>query len=201
MSEEPFKFNHQFTFTFHTSWMEPCKKCQALNGKTFQGQDIFNGTVWDPIWGDIWDVENDLPLTHPNCKCYLDVQYESSLEELLHIKPDGFEEFKIMTSNIKEMKADIADFEQDLARVETRMENNRQQLITYLMLLNRLGLPPEAERAISVLIKFRMTAETAVRASYMLMAASGPWGWGTAIATTMVAVIGTTSIAMELGAQ
>jgi hypothetical protein len=225
-----FQFNHQFSFTFHTSWMEPCKKCQALNGRTWHGNELFQGVIYDPIWGDVWDLESDFPLTHPNCKCYLEVTYEATLEELLHpskietfnrsgssvtvardietgqfaaINP--FQEFGIMTSNIKEMKADINAFEQDLGRAQNRLSNTRMELITYMQLLQRMGLPPQVEKAISIMVKARMTSEQAVRALYALEAASisgGPAAWAFAIATTGVAVLGGYSTAasiMDLG--
>ncbi len=111
-----------------------------------------------------------------------------------------------MTSNIKEMKADIKDFENDLNRASSKIENSRAQLITYLMLLQRAGLPPEVEKAISILVRARMTAEMATRAMYLMMAASGPMGWALALASGGVAVMGgmgiaqsTQDLAMDIG--
>lgn len=201
-----FKFDHRFSFVWHTTWSEPCEKCLHLDGTTWDNVSLFDNILYDPIWGDIWDLNNDLPLTHPNCKCYLEVRYESSLEELLNIQPSKFEEFKIMTSNIKEMKEDIADFEKDLARAEGRIENVRAQLTAYLLLLQRAGLPPEIEKAISIIVRAKMTVEQTTRALYLLMAASGPWGWALAAATTGISLVGaygvaesTRDLVMDLG--
>lgn len=198
---ETFQFNHKFTFTWYTTWMEPCEKCKSLNGRTFTDQDLYEHTLWDPIYGDLWDLDNDYPLIHPNCKCILEVEYTATLDELLGLQSSEFEEFGIMSSNIKEMKAEVSDFDRDLQRAQGRIESTRAQLISYMLLLNRLGLPPQIDRAISWLVRFRMTAESASRAAYLLMAASGPYGWGMAIASTGVALIGGISLASDLTGQ
>jgi len=209
MSED-INFDHRFTFTWHTNWLEPCRKCQSLNGKRFEGTSVFDGILYDPIWGNVWDIFNDLPLTHPNCKCYLEVTYEATLEELLFPSQDTssidvFKEFGIMTSNIKEMQKDIKEFEQDLSRAQSRLSNTRIELMTYLQLLQRMGLPPQVEKAITVMVKARLTSEQAARALYALQAASiagGPAAWAFAAATTGLAALGafsTASSVMELG--
>lgn len=198
---EPVKFDHRFRFTWHTTWMEPCPKCRRLNGRVWEGQDLYQHVLWDQFEGDIWDLDNDMPLTHPNCKCVLEVEYTASLEELLKIEPSGYEDFQIMTSNIQEMKRDLDDFDKALNRASDRIENTRSALITYMLLLRKMHLPPDVEKAISILVRARMVAEQATRAAYLLMAASGPWGWALAVATAGVAVIGTSDIIMDLGGQ
>jgi hypothetical protein len=193
MSESPIVFNHQFRFIWHTHWshIEDINEiCSRLDGQVFTTQSLYQNILYDPIWGDLWDLENDVPLTHPNCKCHLEVIYDSTLEELLKIEPDGYEDFKIMTSNIKEMKADVEDFERSLDRANNKIENTRAQLITYLILLQKAGLPPEVDKAINIIVRARMTAEQATRALYLLMAASGPEGWLMALASASVAAIG-----------
>jgi hypothetical protein len=115
---------------------------------------------------------------------------------------DVFTEFKIMSSNIKQMKADIAEFERDLARTENRIESTRYQLLAYIQLLQKSGLPPEVDKAISVMVRAKMTAEQAQRAFYLMLAASGPTGWAMALASAGIATIsltGTVDAAMEIG--
>ena len=205
----PIKFDHKFKFTWHTNWDKPCHVCKSLNGNTYLGTNISEGVLYDPIWGNIWDLYNDMPLTHPHCKCYLEVTYESTLEDLLLEKKDGrpdpFEEFKIMTSNIKQMKQDLQDFDRDLAKAQNRLSNTKAELIAYIQLLQRMGLPPQVEKGIQIFVKAKMTSEQATRALYALQAASlagGPAAWAFAIATTGLAVLGaysTASSVMELG--
>lgn len=107
-----------------------------------------------------------------------------------------------MTSNIREMKEEIAGFEQDLARAQNRIENTKYQLLAYLQLLQKMGLPPDIEKAITIMVRAKMTTEQAQRALYLLMAASGPAGWAMALASlgiTVASATGTASAAMEIG--
>ena len=198
--------NATYLFTWHTNWACPCKKCQALEGRMYSDVTIYDPYLFDGEFGNIWDIQNDMPLTHENCKCYLEVEAivkaeDSQAFQELQAELSNFERTIAVPSNILEVQMQMNDFEKDMIRIERRMDNNRQQLMTYMMLLQRLGLPPEAERAISILVKVRMTAELATRSAYMLMAATGPLGWGMAIASSVATVIGSTSIAMDLGAQ
>lgn len=103
-----------------------------------------------------------------------------------------------MSSNIREVQDDLAAFERDLHRVDLKTDNSKQQLLTYLMLLQRLHLPPEAEALINMLVRVRMVAEQTYRGLMMLMATSGPWGWGMGIATLGASVITMTSVASDL---
>ena len=103
-----------------------------------------------------------------------------------------------MPSNIKDVQGELAAFERDLHRVELRMDSNKQQLLTYLMLLQRLHLPAEAEAAISIMVRTRMAAEQAYRSLLMLMAASGPWGWAMAMATGAASLMTMASVAADV---
>ena len=57
---------------------DACPECANLSGRIFEGQNIWQDTLWDPIWGDIWDMNIDMPLTHggtgAHCRCQLEVQ-------------------------------------------------------------------------------------------------------------------------------
>jgi hypothetical protein len=57
---------------------DACPQCAALNGQTFENQDIFQSTLWSAFWGDIWDLDSNRPLTHGgtgiNCRCQLQVR-------------------------------------------------------------------------------------------------------------------------------
>ena len=66
-----------FTWFSHA---DACKKCLALNGRDFHDQDLFQEVLWDPIWGDLWDLNADHSLAHGrqqyNCRCQLTVRVE-----------------------------------------------------------------------------------------------------------------------------
>ena len=103
-----------------------------------------------------------------------------------------------MPSNIREVQDELAAFERDLHRIELKMDSNKQQLLTYLMLMQRLHLPPEGEAAIRIMLRVRMAAEQMYRSVLMLMAASGPGGWAMAIATGATAMITMSSVAADI---
>ena len=63
----------QYVFAWH-SLSDACPKCQALNGQEFHDQDLFQEKLFSVIWGDLWDLNRDIPLTHPNCRCQLEVR-------------------------------------------------------------------------------------------------------------------------------
>jgi len=63
----------QYVFAWH-SLSDACPKCQSLDGKEFYEQDLFQEKLFSEVWGDLWDLNRDIPLTHPNCRCQLEVR-------------------------------------------------------------------------------------------------------------------------------
>jgi len=63
----------EYVFAWH-ALSDACPVCQALNGREWHNQDIFQEVLWDPFYGDIWDLNRNIPLTHPNCRCQLEVR-------------------------------------------------------------------------------------------------------------------------------
>jgi hypothetical protein len=74
-----------YSFMWH-ALQDACPECRQLNGRIFEGQNIYQNTLWDPIWGDIWDMNIDMPLTHggtgAHCRCQLEVQCHFDWEKL-----------------------------------------------------------------------------------------------------------------------
>lgn len=66
-----------YVFAWH-ALSDACPKCQKLNGREWHDQDIFQNTLWDPIYGDIWNLDASQTLAHPNCRCQLEVRVEPS---------------------------------------------------------------------------------------------------------------------------
>jgi len=69
MSEMPELFGYVFIWQ---ALGDACPKCQRLNGREYHNQDLFQSYLEDPFEGPIWDLENDQPLTHHNCRCHLE---------------------------------------------------------------------------------------------------------------------------------
>jgi len=63
----------EYVFMWH-ALSDACPVCRGLNGREWRDQDIFQDVLWDPFYGDIWDLNRDIPLTHPNCRCQLEVR-------------------------------------------------------------------------------------------------------------------------------
>ena len=60
---------------------DACPKCQALNGREYRGQDLFQPVLEDPEFGPVWDLEANESLVHPNCRCHLMVNVSVNLGE------------------------------------------------------------------------------------------------------------------------
>lgn len=107
-----------------------------------------------------------------------------------------------MSSNVREMREEIRQFEVDLNRLENRLDNTRLAMIQFMLLLRRMNLPPDVERAISIMIRARMVTEQWVRGLELAQAAylaGGPLGWGILALTLGIAVVTTTDLAMDIG--
>jgi hypothetical protein len=77
MSIETLNADPAYNYTF--TWIsEPdaCEQCLKLNG-TYEGQSLYQHALIHPFYGEVWDLDADLPLTHGhtgiNCRCRLEV--------------------------------------------------------------------------------------------------------------------------------
>lgn len=62
-----------YAFVWH-ALADACPKCKSLNARQWrEGQDIYKNVLWDTFWGNIWDLNADHSLAHPNCRCQLEV--------------------------------------------------------------------------------------------------------------------------------
>ena len=65
------------TFIWHAMG-DACKQCAYLNGNVYTDQDIFQSTVWDPFYGDIFNLDTGQKMTHGgtgiNCRCTMEVR-------------------------------------------------------------------------------------------------------------------------------
>jgi len=64
-----------YVFVWH-ALSDACPKCRSLNGQEFRDQNLFQETLFSHIWGDIWDLNADHTLAHPNCRCQVEVRVE-----------------------------------------------------------------------------------------------------------------------------
>lgn len=71
----------EYVFVWHSMVdARSCKKCVALNGRQYHGQDLFASVLVDPAFGPVWSLDGDFSLVHggaPTCRCRLEVKVES----------------------------------------------------------------------------------------------------------------------------
>ena len=72
------------TFLWH-SMGDACVQCSHLDGQIYRNQDIFDNTLYDPMWGDILDLNTGQRLTHGhtgiNCRCNCEVRIIFDIEQ------------------------------------------------------------------------------------------------------------------------
>lgn len=60
-----------------------CILCRMLDGVTWRRQNIYEATLRSPYTGKpVWDLNTDEPLTHPNCRCKLEVDVKIDLDQI-----------------------------------------------------------------------------------------------------------------------
>ena len=107
-----------------------------------------------------------------------------------------------MSSNIREIRQEVREFERDLARLDRQLNNTRLMLSQSLLLLRRMNLPPEVNRVISMLVRARLVAEQYARSLQLLQAAylaGGPAAWAFAAVTLGIATLTAVDLAMDVG--
>ena len=70
----------EFSYVFKWNALsDACPKCQRLNQREWTDQDLFANRLTDVFEGDIWDLDADHTLAHPNCRCQLAVRVDAKI--------------------------------------------------------------------------------------------------------------------------
>ena len=107
-----------------------------------------------------------------------------------------------MPSNIAETRREVNELKADLTRLDAKVDDTHDLLVKTTILLRRLNLPPEIEKAIHTLVMARMSIEQWVRALELAEAAAyagGPLGWTLALVSLGIATLSMQSLGSELG--
>ena len=70
-----------YTFAWH-ALSDSCPKCQHLDGREWPEQNIYQNTLFDYLFGDVWDLNNDHSLAHPNCRCQLELRVHIDMNKM-----------------------------------------------------------------------------------------------------------------------
>jgi len=170
---------------------DACPKCQTLNGREWHDQSIFQGVLWDPIWGNVWNLDADYSMAHGahryNCRCQLAVRVEcdwSKYEELRDLQQtlqnggvriDLPKEVYDLSPSISEGRQEMQGFRQEMQSLRTEAYELNRLLTMSLALGRRLG-SEDLTLLISLFQQGRITAEMFYRSAVMLSVATGPIG-------------------------
>jgi hypothetical protein len=146
-----------FQVTWH-SLTDACPKCRELDGEVWTSSK-FEGTLIHPNFGAVYDLDADVSLTHPNCRCYLEIDPYVNLEETEIFKSlePIFAEVKMeLPSNIQEATAQVDKLRANFGQCRGELREVEYILYRTVSLINRLGLPPEVDQAIQKLERLIM---------------------------------------------
>jgi len=175
-----------YVFVWH-ALSDACSKCQALNGSEFRDQNIFQNTLWSAS-GDIWDLDINQSVVHPNCRCQLEVRVSfdwnkiREIGELQNILQNAglphpkFDPIEQVIPTVSEARREVDDLKNGLREAIPTISEFNQLTTTYLSLARKTGLPENIVQAGVTLQQFRVTLQLATRSAQLLMAATGPWG-------------------------
>lgn len=148
-----------YEFTWHTVQDDRvCLQCGRLSDEVWMGQSL-KGVLVHPDFGAVYDLDADISLTHPNCRCYLEVNPYVNLEETEVYKSlePIFAEVKMeLPSNIQEATAQVDKLRANFGQCRGELREVEYILYRTVSVINRLGLPPEVDQAIQKLERLIM---------------------------------------------
>lgn len=192
---EPEQLKGVATYIF--TWQalsDACPKCRSLNGKEYRDQNIYQNTLWDVIWGDIWDLNADHSLTHPNCRCQLTVRVDFDWSKWNAFKElnETFEQNGgTPVSSVTEARKEIEELANRMERMERSLPRARKLLFDITTLASTMDLEtdPAIRRRISLLFQVKAAYDVVQVAR---LAAGDPFAWigaGVTVATTTIRVV------------
>jgi hypothetical protein len=172
--------------TFELTWSafsDACEKCRFLEGTKWTLNDI-TGSLTHPEFGDVYDLDADISLTHPNCRCWLQVDVNIDLEKSLLIaslKNTIYDWSHHMPSNLAEAKEQVRELDSQIQLTYTQFRMFERILIRTLHLARRAGLSEDMTRGIEVMTRAIWVARMLTISLHALMIAEGPLGWANAL--------------------
>lgn len=197
-----------YVFVWH-NLSDACEKCKYLGGKEWDNQDLYQNRLWDPIWGDIWDLDSNVSLAHPNCRCQLEIRTIVDWDKWRALT--DFEQAIYMSTgytpaDIRQLREDVEALKKQIEDLQPTLEKGPEQLDTwrqlervalrYLALARRMGLPEETEAAIQLLSRILIIMRMLEISGAMLFSGTplgllmGIAGIGMATFTTVDAMTG-----------
>jgi hypothetical protein len=160
---------------------DACEKCLALSEETWVTPDI-TGTLIHPSEGAVWDLTSDMPLTHPHCRCYLEVEAQIDLERtgLWSEVQMTFTGTGFLPSNIEETKEQLLDLDAAYDLTYKDIRQFESLLFRTISLMRRSGLSEDAQKAATIALRLISILRILQRSLYLLEMQGGPLGWALA---------------------
>lgn len=182
------------------AYFDACKICQDLNGQVWETPRL-TGVVMHPEYGPIYDLDADISLTHPNCRCFIEFTPIIDFE-----KTAVFQLTQKMLAETKEgMPSNIADAVKriETLRVETEHATVSLRELEYLFYrttstMRRMGLSEEATKALEILQRMIFMVRV-LHTTMIFLEMSTPYGWALGILSGLGAAMSASDLALSLG--
>lgn len=89
----------EYVFAWH-ALSDACPKCISLNGREYRDQNLFQEVLWDPWYGNIWNLDAGHSLAHPNCRCQVEVRVITKPSTIQH-------ELDLLLQTLRELRREI----------------------------------------------------------------------------------------------
>jgi len=167
-----------FTFTWQTIDVDACKKCLAMNGTQWQTLELTPVLV-HPLFGDVYDLEIDKSLVHPNCRCYLQIDVQVDLEKIPTVA--NFSEeiagvMKVMPSDIKQVLTDLDTLDNKVLKLDLTSRQLLRAMNRLIILLERSGLDKDTSRKAQEIQRVIMLMRELLMSVAFLQMGT-PYGW------------------------
>jgi hypothetical protein len=134
--------------SFEVAWhaySDACPKCLRLDGQVWTFPRL-TGILGHPDFGAVYDLDADVSLTHPNCRCYLEfapsIDWEKT--DVYNSLKDIFDEMHMeMPSNMDEANRQVAGLRANVGQARGELRELEYILYRTTSLMHRIGLPPE----------------------------------------------------------
>lgn len=213
-----------YVFTWHTFHdAKVCKKCLALSERKWYGQDLFQDILWDPVYGEVWDLNIDRSLVHPNCRCNLEVEVTTDLNkipeiaEMVAISKATYNQINPTTlightafdggrqmafgygGGLVDARRYVQGLKTDIDMALPSLREMNRLFRTYLSLAHRMGLPPEILQIPTMAYQAIAAIKMLTRSVQMMYLELGPVGWALAIGGLAVSSLMVVDVSMAAG--
>lgn len=159
-----------------------CKDCMGLQGKSWIIDIEEIHALEDPIYGPVWDFDANVSLTHPHCRCSIILTPIIPEEEtILQIKELMSEMSQVSgITSLEEYRRNVREVNRAMGEFRFQLLATNMMLVRFGRLSRAVGLPPEIERSIQMLIRLEFTVNQAIfsfRLLQVAMAGTMPFGW------------------------